>query len=353
MKYLSYVFSPLCNLISNLFGYQLTYLVSNDNWAVKQEGKNIIDDLNHQPLLRSRIALTPLFLAPQIIHFGSENIFFSRIGRDFPYPGQKLILTWFHILPDKKRLELIKKIQNKFQFIHTTSLFTKNQLVQGGVDEKRIIVIPLGVDTNLFHSVSVSRKKEIREKYDLPPDRLIIGSFQKDGVGWKEGLRPKLIKGPDIFIEVIKKLKKYRPFILLTGPARGYVKQRLLENDIEFKHFYPQLNAEMCPLYQMLDLYLITSRIEGGPKAIVEAMACGIPLVSTKVGMAADVIRNEENGMLAEIEDVAGLADLAEKIIRDGALRKRLVKNGLETIKKYDYSVTAREYYQKMYQKLL
>lgn len=353
MTLFSYLLSLFDNLISNLFRYQLTYLVSNENWVIKQEGENIVEHLNDTRLLKSRTSLTPYFLAPQIIHFGSENIYFSKIGSGFPYAAQKLILTWFHVLPDKKRLELIKKIQGNFKFIHTASFFTKNQLVQAGVDAKKIVVIPLGVDLDLFKHLNNNDKVNLRQELGLPKDRIIIGSFQKDGVGWNEGEEPKLIKGPDIFVNAVEKLKKYNPFVLLTGPARGYVKKKLAEKNIEFKHFYPKSHSQMCKLYQALDLYIVSSRIEGGPKAIVEAMACGIPIVSTKVGMAEDVIRDNENGMLSEIEDVDALASNAERIILNDSFRKFLIKNGLETIKKYDYSVITKEYYQKMYKKLL
>ena len=52
--------------------------------------------------------------------------------------------------------------------------------------------------------------KKIKHNLGIPEDYLVIGSFQKDGEGWGEGLKPKLIKGPDIFIETIKLIKQKR-----------------------------------------------------------------------------------------------------------------------------------------------
>ena len=86
---------------------------------------------------------------------------------------------------------------------------------------------------------NVSKKISLKIKYNLPRDRIIIGSFQKDGVGWGEGNEPKLIKGPDIFCEVIKRLKKdFDIHVFLTGPARGYVKNHLKSNGIPFTHVF-------------------------------------------------------------------------------------------------------------------
>ena len=110
---------------------------------------------------------------------------------------------------------------------------------------------------------------------------MVIGSFQKDGKGWGEGNEPKLIKGPDV---------------LLTGPARGYVKTGLESLKIPCKHLYLQDYREIGKYYQALDAYLVTSREEGGPKGVLESMASGIPLISTRVGQAQDLVKQGING---------------------------------------------------------
>ena len=74
-----------------------------------------------------------------------------------------------------------------------------------------------------------------------------------------------------------------------------------------------------------MDLYLVTSRVEGGPKAILEAMAAGIPTVSTKVGMTPDIIKEGYNGLLADVKDVEALSDKASKIIEGKKLANRLI----------------------------
>ena len=55
--------------------------------------------------------------------------------------------------------------------------------------------------------------------------------------------------------------------------------------------------------YRALDVCLVTSRDEGGPKAVLEAMATGVPLVTTRVGQAADLVRHARNGYIVDVED--------------------------------------------------
>jgi glycosyltransferase involved in cell wall biosynthesis len=63
--------------------------------------------------------------------------------------------------------------------------------------------------------------------------------------------------------------------------------------------------------YAAIDVCLVASRDEGGPRAVLEAMATGVPLVSTRVGQAADLVRDGENGWLVEVEDVEALVERA------------------------------------------
>ena len=97
-----------------------------------------------------------------------------------------------------------------------------------GFDEKKIVVIPLGIDLKNFINYPKTKKLQLKKRFKLPSEKIIIGSFQKDGIGWVKGLEPKFIKGPDIFCEVVKKLRdKFDIHVFLTGPARGYVKNKL------------------------------------------------------------------------------------------------------------------------------
>ena len=92
----------------------------------------------------------------------------------------------------------------------------------------------------------------------------MIGNFQKDGDGWF-GNNPKLIKGPDIFLKVIKILKDKIPnlYIFLTGPSRGYTKIGLRKMGVPFYHRYFRSYEDIIKSYKSLDTYLFCSREEG------------------------------------------------------------------------------------------
>ena len=144
---------------------------------------------------------------------------------------------------------------------------------------------------------------------------------------------------------------------MLVGPARGYVKNNLLELGIPFIHKYSDKKympeIELPDYYNALDLYLVTSRVEGGPLALVEAMACGIPLITTDVGMARDIIINGENGFILHDfdnieEDIVDIFENKFKKI-DRTLYER---SSVKFASRLDTKIISSEFYNKIYSRI-
>ena len=337
----------------------LFYVMESGNWSIRWDGKYITKNLNNQKLLKARTTTTHKGISNQIIHFGSRNLFLPNSWKRID-SSNKIVFSWFHGTEKDKNpanLAMIKALpeaSRKANVVHTSSIISKGNLIKWGVSEDKIVVVSLGVDLNIFKPVTADEKQKIRRNIGIPKDKIVIGSFQKDGVGWGKGLEPKWVKGPDIFAEVVDKLSKgYDIFVLLTGPARGYVKRELDRIGVPYKHFYLKDYQDIARYYNALDLYIVTSRVEGGPKAILEAMATGIPLVTTKVGMAPDIIKEGYNGFLAEVDDTMLLSEKAGRIIADKKLANRLVNNGLNTVKDYSWGNIAKQYYEKIYKRFI
>ena len=84
-------------------------------------------------------------------------------------------------------------------------------------------------------------------------------------------MSPKLIKGPDIFIDLVNRLNKIQNIkILLTGTRRQYVINNLEKIGISYEYFEMVQIDQLNEFYNILDLYLVTSRLEGGPQAVLE-----------------------------------------------------------------------------------
>jgi glycosyltransferase involved in cell wall biosynthesis len=348
------------NLKKNLlkFIYPLDFITSK-NWPkfskliIKREGSSwVLDELfdefnnffssiniqviNDRFIFNSRDQL--LFLLSKYEALYNLNKFNHNIY--FPY---------FHGNPNKDNqfkslFKIIENSHQKISGIQVTNSVMENLILNTGIEKRKVFRIPISIDVNKFSNILSLDKKFLRKKIGIPESSFVIGSFQKDGSGWNEGFDSKMIKGPDIFINVLKKLKSNikEIFVLLTGPSRGYLKKELDNINIPYKHYVLDNYDEIYKFYKILDLYLITSREEGGPRALFESMICSIPCVTTNVGMAIDLVEHKKNGWKVEPEDIDGLIywsnyvyqnlNSIESVIREAKLT--VLKNSYESQKK-------------------
>ena len=268
--------------------------VSEDaDWAIKTVGENIKKGIDLIKPNQFEITTDPSRIIKKIVHFGSQYMWLNwgqHMSKENYY-----ISTFFHGKysdgeATKHHIEQFLKSIPRLSKVITASTLVEKRLIDWGVPQKKLVKIPLGVNTKKFITSNQENKNKIRDFLNIPHDAILIGSFQKDGIGWGEGLKPKLIKGPDIFVKTLNLLsKKGLPiYALLTGPSRGYVKEELKKNNIPFYHSFVSKIEDLVFLYQALDIYLITSREEGGPMGLLESILWN-SVVTTRV--AEDVIK--------------------------------------------------------------
>ena len=209
------------------------------------------------------------------------------------FKNKKIIQSIYHIEDTSFQSKEVENIINNDKFIngyHVISPKTKKELSQ--LTNKPIFYLPLWVNQNIWYHKK--NKIELRNKYGFDTSEYLVGSFQRDTEG-TDLKSPKLIKGPDIFVEIIKNMyKKNKNLkVVLTGKRRNFIIEELNKNSIPFKYFEMTNYAIMNELYNILDLYLITSRLEGGPQALVECGQTKTPLISTDVGIASRILPPE------------------------------------------------------------
>ena len=317
------------------------------DWVVSEISKSLSSEIARKGL--ARVSANPFF------HFSRNKLLhFNSVPVPRRYKTNRVLATWYHVNQDDPRLTQMQEVASRIDRLHPTAQKTKQTLIQHGFPEDKIRVVPMGIDLNLFSSSSPETIKRTRESLGIPTEAFVIGSFQKDGDGWGEGMNPKLIKGPDVFCDVIERLAKDLPVhVLLSGPSRGYVKARLTKANVPFTHRFLNAYQEVNTLYQALDVYLISSRTEGVPLALLESWATGTPLVSTRVGMVADVAKDDKTALLADIEDRDKLTFAIRRLFENPTLRQNLITQGLEEVKPYGWEVLIDRYWSELYKPLL
>lgn len=335
MKALKIV-SILLEILRNfLCRYDILYIVENADWVIKTEGLNFQKYLQRQGL-RMRLSTTHLGAYGRTLHFGSIATIFNHTRLKKISSSNRIFLTWYHVVPGDVRAAAIRLFLPRLEYLITSCETSKRDLISLGIPDSKIKIIPIPIDLEIFDYTKFSKQQTL-EKYNLPNNKILIGSFQKDGDGWGEGLSPKVVKGPDILCDALQMLNEKKDIhILLSGPSRGYVKKRLEDANISYSHIYLQDPNQVVELYSALDFYVISSRVEGGPKALMECWAMKIPLVSTKVGMCIDYGIQNENIIFSENINSESLAEAIYQALNLKNI-KQISECGFKNIHKLTY----------------
>jgi glycosyltransferase involved in cell wall biosynthesis len=254
--------------------------------------------------------------------------------------SHSLGLSYFHGRPGTagypefdRAYETMKLHAGRIDRVQVTHAEMHELVLAAGIDPAKVHRIPIGVDLENFPLVDQVGRTNARAELGIPQSAFVVGSFVKDGVGLGDGYQPKLVKGPDTLVAVVERLRQAIPelLVLLTGPARGYVRGALETRGVTVRHALLGTRADLGRAYHALDVSLVASRQEGGPKAVLESLAAGVPLVTTRVGQAPELLSDGEDGLLADVDDVDALAAAVVRVHSDDALAERLRAAGRRT----------------------
>ncbi len=205
---------------------------------------------------------------------------------------------------------------------------------------------PFYVDERVFHPIALFREQicaYLGIDYQLVGGKTLMGSFQRDSLG-ADLSQPKWQKGPDILVKILHStsIPRDKWCLIVAGPRRHWLVKQCEELGIPYVFvgetpksgqddvLINTLSREqMALLYNLVDIYMVSSKMEGGPKAILEAALCQTPVISTRVGLAPDML---VKGSIYEGVD-AGVTLLDQLLDNKGSRRKLSQDNYDNTIK--------------------
>ncbi|MEX2195997.1 MAG: glycosyltransferase [Thermoleophilaceae bacterium] len=116
--------------------------------------------------------------------------------------------------------------------------------------------------------------------------------------------------------------------IVGSGPMEGWVVERLAEESFGDRVLLQPFEPPVWPRLAAFDAFVLPSLWEGLPIAVLEAMAAGLPVVSTTVNGIPEAVEHEESGLLVPPSDPPALADAIERVAADADLRARMGEAG-------------------------
>lgn len=250
-------------------------------------------------------------------------------------------ITIFAILQLPFSVRLEKELIRKGQVITSVASGVANELSDYGIDAHSIYVLGNGVDTRVFTPIKDKTKKQ-QKKYLLTAGRIAP------------------MKGLEDLLVCAKIITKHHPDLEFWVAGSGPYEERIktladslgLERVVRFLGHITD-RQKMAALYQDAAGYIHPSHYEGLPTVLLEAMACGCPVVSTAVGGALDVIEDGKNGLLAPVRNPEGLAARVLTLLAMPDQGYRLGQAAVQTIQqRYTWEVVAQKYLN-LYQELV
>ena len=256
----------------------------------------------------------------------------------FSYPKPRKFIVTVHDLyslhrnlSSRIKRALIKKSLNRADKIIAVSEFTKSEVESVGIVESKIEVVRMGVDISLYKPME---KEECRRKLGLSNEKkyiLVVASNAPH-------------KRMDITRAVFNKVKRCREDVKLLKSGYG---QQLEGEGIINTGFIPE--EKMPFLYNAADVLLHTSEYEGFGMPLLEAMACGTPVVASNKASIPEVVG--DCGELVDLDSEDCVEQFAEKVL-DCIDKGDRNEKGIERAKKFSWERVARET-MKVYEELL
>lgn len=216
--------------------------------------------------------------------------------------------------------------------IITISQGIRDVLLREGVPASKVVCVHSAVDTELYRP---HRDPDwFRWEFALQPGELAIGMVAQ--MIPRKGHRDLLAAFP----EVIAKHPGVRVLLFGRGPLQGALEKEVLESGLAGHVHFAGFRSDLPRVLPNLDLMVHPAHMEGLGVALLQASACGVPVVAGRAGGIPEIVRHEENGLLIEPGDTLALADAMSRLCGDVPLRHRFGSRGRE-IAVQDFSIDA------------
>jgi glycosyltransferase involved in cell wall biosynthesis len=200
--------------------------------------------------------------------------------------------------------------------IAVTERVRREVLAHGIGRPDRVVVVPLGLDLDTMQAAP-ARRGELRAELGLTAATPLVGIVAR--------LVP--IKAHETFLQAARDVAAARPdavfLVAGDGERRGALEAMAGELGLGGRVRFLGWRADLDRLYADLDVVVLTSKNEGSPVALIEAMAAGRPVVSTRAGGVEDVVTDQVTGRVVPVGDAAAVARAVVGLLDDpgGAAR--------------------------------
>lgn len=246
----------------------------------------------------------------------------KNIQMSFPYLSPWRIPNWFvhHPLKNSGKITAL-------------TLWEKNELSKIGVKDSKIDVVPNGINLDKYKK---AKENKYFKKRGIDNDVLLFVGQPTKRKGWEYFLQsmPGILKRNE---DVTAVFVGYRE----NGQLEKTCKELDINENVRFFGFLPE--DEKIAAFKSATSFVLPTLYEGFGIVYIEAMAAGIPVVTTDVAGNREIIKNGENGLLVRPRNPKDIEAAVSKILESRSLRARIRKKNIKKSKEYDKRNTTKK----------
>lgn len=266
----------------------------------------------------------------EILHVHLANAILYGIIVKTLKPKIKLIYHEHGEIYSNKKLKYFLKIfKNKVDLFIAVSKSCKKKIIEKvNIDDKKITILYNFIDLDKFNIDKITWNiKEEKKKLNIKDNGFVIGF-----VG-----RLAKVKGCEYLIKALTYLDfPYKVLIAGNGPLKTNLKKLSKKLNIEDKVIFLGHIQDIRLIYSLLDSIVVPSISESFGLVILEAQSFKIPIIASNIPAINEIIKDEENGLFFEQENEKDLAKKIKILYTDINLRKKITKNSIKNIDKYN-----------------
>lgn len=295
--------------------------------------RNIFDLSAYRRLLKIIKATQPDIVATYLFHADAiGRIFLQSFTRKKIVPF--LRTTYNH--PKYREVRIFEQLTKYFvKHYLANSESVKNYYIKNiGVPREKITVIPNGIDISCYQSFE--RDESLRISLGINPDETAIICVANLHIN--KGHKYLL----EAFEEVYKDNQKTKLLLAGDGEEKNNLLRQIENYESKNNIFFLGKRNDVPELLKISDIFVLPTLFEGMSNAIIEAMAAGVPVITTDIPENQDLIENKKTGLLFPANNVHHLVKAIKLLTTDSTLRKRFSQNSLQRVeKKFNIRTTA------------
>jgi len=208
---------------------------------------------------------------------------------------------------------------NQCDLVTSPSQSLSDELSENGL-KSEIKILPNPIDTNSFYVRSSEEKKKLKKAFGLSEKSIVY----MGRVSYEKNIERVI----SVFAELHKKDPSVDLMIIGDGPNRENIKQKSIDLGVQNKVIFTGMlhGKELVNALQANDVFVTASKSENQPLAVLEAMACGLPVVSVPDRGLKNIITDSKDGFLTDFENEEDTADKILKILNDKKLFEKFSK---------------------------